>query len=139
MKIKINERGQSMVELALSFMVLLIFLAGVIDLGRALFAFMAIRDAAQEGASYGSINPTSATLITQRVRGSSNFPVDLNDPNVVVTPTVTGAACSGGTITVSVVYNNFPLVFPLSNVLFGASGLTLRAAVSDTILLPLCP
>src|SRR5512134_2839014 len=116
MQSKNNERGQSMVELALSFVLLMFILAGVVDLGRALFAYMALRDAAQEGAAYGSINPTDAALITQRVRTSSTIPVDLSDPNIVITPTVTGPACVGGSINVTVVYNNFPLVFPFSNV-----------------------
>ena len=46
-----------MIELALSFVVLLLLLMGVVDLGRAYFAFMSMRDAAQEGAAYGSIYP----------------------------------------------------------------------------------
>lgn len=133
------ERGQSMVELALSFTLLLMFLAGVIDLGRALFAYMAIRDASQEGAAYGSINPTNLALIQQRVRGSSDFPVNLNDANVTITVSVTGSSCAGGAIAVSVVYNNFPLVFPFSNILFGQNGLTLGASTTDTILMPQCP
>ena len=46
-----------MIELALSFTVLLFLLMGVIDLGRAFFALSAMRDAAQEGAVYGSLSP----------------------------------------------------------------------------------
>ena len=52
-----NERGQSMVELALTITFLMILLAGTIDLGRAFFTWQALRDAAQEGASYGSFKP----------------------------------------------------------------------------------
>ena len=48
-----SEKGQSLVELAISLMVLLLILAGVVDLGNMMFQYMAMRDAAQEAASYG--------------------------------------------------------------------------------------
>jgi Flp pilus assembly protein TadG len=50
-----NESGQSLAELAISLTVLLILLAGLVDLGRAFFTFVTLRDAAQEGASYASV------------------------------------------------------------------------------------
>ncbi len=53
------ESGQSMVEFALVLVFLLALLAGVFDIGRAFFAYIIIRDAAQEGAVYGSIAPKS--------------------------------------------------------------------------------
>jgi Flp pilus assembly protein TadG len=59
-----SERGQSLVELTLTFMILLVLLGGVLDLGRALFTFVALRDAAQEGAVYGSIQPDMAAYAT---------------------------------------------------------------------------
>jgi len=45
-----SEHGQSMVELALTITILMILLAGVIDMGRAFFTYMAMRDAAQNPA-----------------------------------------------------------------------------------------
>jgi Flp pilus assembly protein TadG len=57
MKNKIHEtrveNGQSMVEFAFGMVILMIILVGIVDLGRAFFTFMALRDAAQEGAVYG--------------------------------------------------------------------------------------
>ncbi|MFC1996195.1 TadE/TadG family type IV pilus assembly protein [Chloroflexota bacterium] len=53
-----QERGQSLVELAISMTVLLILLAGLVDLGRAFFTYITLRDAAQEGASYASVIKT---------------------------------------------------------------------------------
>jgi Flp pilus assembly protein TadG len=50
-----KEQGQSLVELAISLVVLLTLLAGVMDFGRAFFTFVALRDAAQEGAAYASV------------------------------------------------------------------------------------
>ncbi len=43
------EVGQSLVELALSFTFLLLLLAGAADLGRLIFSYISIHDAAQEG------------------------------------------------------------------------------------------
>ncbi len=59
---KPKEHGQSLVELALTITILMVLLAGTIDLGRAFFTWLAMRDAAQEGASFGSINPPSSDL-----------------------------------------------------------------------------
>src|SRR3990172_6767016 len=56
-KLRRGERGQSLVELALSLTVILLLLAGAVDFSIAYFSFSAMQDAAQEGALYGSINP----------------------------------------------------------------------------------
>jgi len=53
-----GERGQSLMELALMMTLLLVILAGILDIGRAYFTYVALRDAAGEGAYYGSIHPT---------------------------------------------------------------------------------
>ena len=110
-----NESGQSLMELALSMTVLLILLAGVVDLGRAFFTYIALRDAAQEGASYaavyaganamdqitaGDLNDyctaiTDRTLVTSGIAGSgdSNALIDLqrlaNDGEVTVETQIT--------------------------------------------------
>ena len=47
-----------MVELALIITLLLWLLAGLLDFGRMIFTYLAMRDAAQEGAVYGAIEPT---------------------------------------------------------------------------------
>ena len=57
MKFNHAEKGQSLVELALTSLIILTLLAGAGDFGMAFFSYVAIRDAAQEGALYGSIYP----------------------------------------------------------------------------------
>ncbi len=52
-----SERGQSMVEMALTMTILLVVLSAVLDLGRGFFSFIAIQNAAAEGALYAAINP----------------------------------------------------------------------------------
>lgn len=51
------ERGQSLVEVALTFPILLLILSGMIDLGRLYFTHVALEDVVGEAALYLSINP----------------------------------------------------------------------------------
>ncbi len=78
-----NERGQSLVELAISLTIILLLLAGAVDFSIAYFSFSAMQDAAQEGALYGSINPTDEAGIITRVRSASTTPVDLSNEDLV--------------------------------------------------------
>ncbi len=56
-----SERGQGLVEFALMLMFLTVLLMGVLDLGRAYFSYLALKDAAQEGAYFGSAFPQCQT------------------------------------------------------------------------------
>ena len=49
-----RERGGSLVEMALALFLLLLLLAGVIDVGRAFGSYAIITNAAREGARYGA-------------------------------------------------------------------------------------
>ncbi|MEA3349701.1 MAG: TadE family protein [Chloroflexota bacterium] len=133
-----RERGQSMVELAFSLVFLLILIAGVVDLGRAFFTYIVLRDAAQEGALYGSINPTESAEIANRANAVLLDRVDLGD--VTVTSTTTGT-CSDGTntIAVEVEYSDFPITMPFLGTFVGSQSFTITANVIDTILSPPCP
>ena len=52
-----GQGGQSMTEFALAMVVLLILLMGALDIGRMYFTYIAIQNAAGEGALYAAINP----------------------------------------------------------------------------------
>lgn len=78
MKINRSERGQSLVEFGISLVVILFLLAGAVEFGLAFFQFIQLRDAAQEGAVYGSICPKDPSKIETRVRNHSSSPVDLS-------------------------------------------------------------
>ena len=52
-----HSRGQSIVEFALVFPIMMLLLAGAIDLGRAFYAYIAVENAAKEGAFFGSRSP----------------------------------------------------------------------------------
>ncbi|MFA5835379.1 MAG: TadE family protein [Bellilinea sp.] len=62
-----NEKGQSLVELALIIVFVLIILAGVVDLGRMMYEYLTMRDAAQEGAGYAAIYPNYCDETVNRV------------------------------------------------------------------------
>ena len=54
---KPRERGQSLVETAIIFPLLLLLLAAVVDFGRAFDAYIVLTNAAREGARWGSVKP----------------------------------------------------------------------------------
>jgi Flp pilus assembly protein TadG len=152
-KINRNERGQSLVELAISFMVIMFLLSGAVDLGRAFFTYVAIRDAAQEGATYASTNPTDTASIHTRAQQSSDSPVDFaSDPNITFKALeFSGAWCSGfyldggdikaNAVTVTIWYQ-FPismaLMQPIVQAITGANYITLKASSTYTIISPAC-
>ena len=145
MKTKQSERGQSLVELSISLVLLLMLLAGAVEFGMAFFQFVQLRDAAQEGALYGSINPADCSGILARVKGSSNSPVDLNGAGVTIAVTIDGNACSasapyntldceGHALKVDVTYQHTVFMPFFSRVV--GSTFPLHASVTDTVLSP---
>lgn len=60
-----RDRGQSLVEFALIFPVLVVILLGIFDLGRVVFAYNSLTNAAREGARLGIVNQ-SETMIKSR-------------------------------------------------------------------------
>jgi hypothetical protein len=129
-----KERGESLVEFSVGITILLVLLAGILDLGRAYFSYIALQDAAQEGASYASIAPSDLTGIRERVRASSNGPVDFfsfKDNQIDVQ--LLGGSCAGSGIKVTVQFD-FNLVAPF----FSGNILNLSAEATDTILQDSC-
>jgi len=55
------ERGQSLVEVSIGFVILVIIISGLLDLGRAYFIHIALEDGVGEAALYLSINPGCRT------------------------------------------------------------------------------
>lgn len=144
LKIK-SERGQSLVELAISLVVLLYLLSGVVEFGIAFFQFIQLRDAAQEGALFASINPTATTAIETRVRSASQEPIDLtnnivNDPRrvtVTITPIDSDGdgrtTCVGDGIRIDVAFSH-DVFMPFIPTLIGSDTIQLTGSVTDTIL-----
>ncbi len=66
-------------ELAISLIFLLTLLAVTVDLGWAFYTMIALRDAAQEAAVYGSMCPNHPDLIIDRLQKSASAPLDIED------------------------------------------------------------
>jgi hypothetical protein len=134
---KPKELGQSMVELALTITFLMALLAGTIDLGRAFFTWLALRDAAQEGASYGAIEPTDTGGMQARVWDNLEQVVSdpINDVDVDIT---IANPCGGNAIQVDVEYPDFPLAMPFLGTILGSQTIPIHATINDTILTPPC-
>jgi Flp pilus assembly protein TadG len=135
------EQGQSLVELALSLTLLLLLLGGAIDLGRMFFTYIALRDAAREGAIYGSYCPNDVSGITSRVQNSATGPVDSTGFTVDGIILDTSPPVPGSGITVRVTFN-FEVSMPFLGAAIGKQSFPMSAVVSNTILSindPSCP
>jgi Flp pilus assembly protein TadG len=75
-------RGQAMVEFALVIPIFLLLLVAIFDLGRAVFAYNTLTNAAREGARTAIVNQYQPTIV-QRAKNATAI-VELNAPNVTV-------------------------------------------------------
>lgn len=147
-----GEQGQSFMELAISLVFLLILLSVVIELGWAFYTMTALRDTAQEAASYGAICPmVDATNdnkegIKDRLIASSTAPLDpktFNRDDIVVTywdptgATEQTTATRGDMVRVSVKYTH-QIIVPFASTFLGTTTYPLSAEVSDTVLVDKC-
>jgi hypothetical protein len=135
--------GQSLLELAISLMVILLLLSGAVNFGLALFAFIQTRDAAQEGALYASINPTNEDEIRDRVCDLlSSLPdgsdCDYGEGHKVSLELTRSVACEGNPISMSVRYD-YPVFMPFLAIFINSNTISLKATATDIILQPFCP
>jgi hypothetical protein len=153
-----SRQGQSLVEIALILPVLLILLSGLLDLGRLFFVYVAVTDAAAEGATYGAAYPplgpgptwgcTEPEQSTEpcppdaprepgclclRAREAAGGLVTLEDAEITVAcPGCVSGGPSGSTLTVTVTYP-FSLLTPGGNALVPGGVLPLRAVATEAI------
>jgi Flp pilus assembly protein TadG len=147
-KKKKSERGQSFMELAISLVFLLILVAAVIDLGWAYYTMIALRDAAQEAAVYGSMCPNHTDLIVDRLQKSASAPLNVEDiptGNVhvcIIDPANPPTSCSSApTLSPALGYSvrvevwvNHEIRTPFVASFIGTTNYPLSVNVSDTIL-----
>lgn len=150
-----GERGQGLVEFSLALVFLSVLLMGVLDLGRAYFSYLALKDAAQEGAYYGSAFPqcvdadginndspdcSEPNTIPFRVRHSTprGSLVDMNDSAAQVSVDLPCGAASpclmqaGQVLTVTVTYR-YQMLTPIVGAIANGQVLTLTARSSAVI------
>ncbi len=141
-----GERGQSFMELAISMVFLLVLLSAIIDLGWAFYSMTALRDTAQEAASYGVMCPDRDKIL-ERLRLSTSAPLnasDIDNGNVNVVflrPGVTDPVTDpkhGDIVRVEVEIEHTIMV-PFLGAVINRYTYPLKVDVSDTIMVDKCP
>ena len=139
-----TESGQSLVEFIGFVTALLIILGGVLEIGRAYFAYVAIENGVGEGALYASYHPTwidadasggdqpqFENIVYRTTHESPSGIVDWNSARVTVEQPATLAI--GEPITVSVTYSH-TLMTPFITIVTDDGILPLRARATQLIL-----
>ena len=130
------ERGQALVEFALVIPIFLLLLVGLFDLGRAVFAFNTLTNAAREGARLAIVNQYEPSIIARAKEQTAI--VELNDPSVDIdfyqvnndgtpdttTPCATIAVGCLAVVSFEATYN--PITPFISNIVF-RNGVTFEA------------
>lgn len=136
------ERGQSLVEVSIGFVLLLITLSGVLDFGRAYFIYIALEDGAGEAALYLSIDPTCRRALDgpqcsdpnnaeYRARTSGGQNIDWSAANITIErPPVYGV---GDPVKVRIEYT-MPLLSPFVPRFAGINPITLQTEASQIII-----
>jgi Flp pilus assembly protein TadG len=116
---KFNPRGQSLAEFALTLPLLLLVVMGIFDLGRGIYFYSAVHNAAREGARYGAIDHCNTTAIqnaAREVAGGIGNSLIVDIPTKIYSPDGYPER-----IVVTVRYN-FQTVTPLIGRFFSANG-----------------
>ncbi len=120
-------RGDGLVEFALMLPVLILLVMGILDLGRAVYAYSAISNAAREAARQGIINPNNPDLLMDVAR---QWSIGLDDDNLEIAPDYDEGA---GTIQVTVSYRFYPVTPLVSRIISGQGYLTLTTRSRMTV------
>jgi len=103
---RVSERGQSLVEFALTVPLLVLILMGALDLGRTFNAYIIVTNAARNGAYYGTLHPADASGITACVvTEAQSSGITLTSSNV----TIVSSGVTGTPMRVTVSYDFSPL------------------------------
>lgn len=148
------EAGQSLLEFSLLLVFTLILLLGVLDLGRVYFTYLALKDAAAEGAYFGSVYPQCVDEdgvdvdgdglendgaacaddhnVEYRVAQSAVQGGLVDWSNATISTTLPVTLEAGQVLTVSVSYQ-YALITPFAGALTNGQMLTLTASSAATI------
>ncbi len=128
-----SQKAQTLVEFTLLIVLLLLIMAGSVDVARAVTVYTFLDNAAQEGAVYGVMAPTDTTQIEQRVQDTVKSWIrdPANDLDIAILYHT--QPCPGHLIEVRV-RTQLPLTFPLANLFIPSRELTLEASAHQMIL-----
>lgn len=143
-------RGQALVEFALVIPIFLLLLVAIFDLGRAVFAYNTLTNAAREGARTAIVNQYKPAIVARAKQQTAI--VELNDPSVQVdfyqvnadgtpdTSTQCALVAVGCLAVVSFEATYEPITPLIGNILFkNGVTLTARAVLSVEYSCPLDP
>lgn len=160
-----SERGQSFMELAISLLFLLILVCVVIDLGWAFYSMVALRDTAQEAASFGAMCPNeintgniNTNRVYTRLLQSATAPINISDlttgggqieicavPPTGTQPPIFGcnntnwaSPVRGNNVRVSLQIQH-QIMTPFVGAFIGTQTYPLMVTVSNVILVDTCP
>jgi Flp pilus assembly protein TadG len=130
--IKRSEKGQGLVELAVSLIIILIVLAGLVDLSRTIITKMSLQDAAEEGIVYASVFPKDCTQIQYRITSNLakvktattiTIQYDLNNDGTVETTcaALTGPDVTKGKLMKITITTNFKVSMPFLGAAMGSN------------------
>lgn len=131
------EQGQSLVEFALSMVIIIIILSGLLDLGRVYYIYVALEDSAGEAALFLSLNPDCETATdcadpnnaAYRAEYATSGVLDWTKANAIITgPNFDGV---GATVRVQIDYT-YELFTPFIRQFGGSIPLSVNA--SQTVL-----
>lgn len=129
-------------EFGVGLVVLLILLAGLVDVGRMIFTYITLRDSAQEAAAFGSVYPTHCFQVEDRALSSLDDPGSVQVSVMINNKTCISAssedACLGNPITITLTNPAFPVSMPLIGAFIGGQTVSLSATVTDTIIRTPC-
>jgi Flp pilus assembly protein TadG len=158
-----SERGQSFMELAISLLFLMVLLCVVIDLGWAFYSMVALRDTAQEAASFGAMCPdeindgnVNTNRVYNRLLQSATSPINISDlttgggqieicavPATGAQPAIfscpqTTSPVRGNNVRVSLQIQH-KIMTPFVGAFIGTQTYPLMVTVSNVILVDHCP
>jgi hypothetical protein len=136
------QRGQSLVEMSVGLVVLLIVLSGLLDVGRAFYIYVGLEDGAGEAALYLSINPGCRTATDgpqcanpnnaeYRARNAGGENIDWSSATItIVRPPVYGV---GDPVKVTIQYQ-LKLLTPFMPRFAGVNPISLKTEATQTII-----
>jgi Flp pilus assembly protein TadG len=138
------EQGQSLVEMAIGMVVLLIIVMGILDLGRVYFTYLTLQDAAAEAALFLAVDPCCRTeaecsnpnnaKYRAAFSADANFAAAINSlGNDGFSATVGNPLVAGSEIAVTVNFPYQPLT-PLVSAI--APSIRLGATASNVVTVP---
>lgn len=132
-----RQPGQALVEFALGLPVMLLIMAGTLDIGQVFIDYVELRNACREGVSYAARNPTDYVAIENRVFDHSpkmndgNTDVDVEYPDGVV---FDPEEADGMTIAVRGTRVVTPIMTAFLQSYFGIGDFTLEAVATAEVL-----